>query len=74
MEEILLLFLFTLKTLITMDDKMISLFRELCEFVSTLDEETSDADRQIAIRNFARLLVYCTHDEAIRALDADCQL
>ena len=41
----------------------ISLLRELDEFVSTLDEENCSTDRQIAIRDVARLLIYLTHDE-----------
>lgn len=41
----------------------ISLLRELDEFVSTLDEENCSTDRQTAIRDVARLLIYLTHDE-----------
>ena len=41
----------------------ISLFRELDEFVSTLDEEGCYSGRHLAIRETARLLISLTHDE-----------
>lgn len=48
----------------------ISLLRELDEFVSTLDEENCSTDRQIAIREAARLLICLTHDEHYAQIDA----
>lgn len=43
---------------------------ELDEFVSKLDKESCATDRQIAIREAARLLVYLTNDEYYGSTDA----
>ena len=48
----------------------ISALRELNEFVSKLDEEDRLTDRQIAIRETARLLISLTHDEHYGTIDA----
>lgn len=43
---------------------------ELDEFVSKLDKEGCVTDRQAAIREAARLLVYLTNDEYYGSVDA----
>ena len=48
----------------------IKLLLKLDEFVSKLDKEGCITDRQIAIREAARLLVYITNDEYYGSTDA----
>ena len=48
----------------------IKLLLKLDEFVSKLDKEGCATDRQIAIREAARLLVYITNDEYYGSTDA----
>lgn len=48
----------------------ISLFRELDEFVSTLDEEGCYSGRHLAIREAARLLISLAHDEYYDVVNA----
>lgn len=48
----------------------ISALHELNEFVSKLDEADCLTDRQIAIRETARLLINLTHDEHYGNTDA----
>ena len=48
----------------------IKTLRELDEYVGKLDNELGLTDRQIAIREAARLLVYLTHDEHYAQTDA----
>lgn len=48
----------------------ISLFRELDEFVGTLDEEDCYSNRHIAIREAARLLISLAHDEYYDVVNA----
>lgn len=48
----------------------ISVLRELDEFVSKLDEGDCLTNRQIAIRETARLLISLTHDEHYGTINA----
>lgn len=48
----------------------IELLTQIDEYVSELDNEYSLTDRQVAIREAARLLVYLTHDEYYAQTDA----
>ena len=48
----------------------IELLKQIDKYVNELDNEFSLTDRQVAIREAARLLVYLTHDEHYAQTDA----
>ena len=47
----------------------INTLRDLDAFVGKLDETDCHTDREVAIREVARLLIYITHDEYYSIID-----
>ena len=48
----------------------IELLKQIDEYVRELDNDGCFTDRQVAIREAARLLIYLTHDEHYAQIDA----